>query len=66
MQTTIEDALKCINTSEFIFYICPDFVTTEQPEKQLYTSSHTPDFFFYCNFLKIENTKNYTAEETLK
>lgn len=68
MQITIRDALKFINTSEFVFYTS-DFVATEQPEKpHTFPHTHTLSLliFLYRNFLKIENTKNYSTEETVE
>lgn len=60
----MEYALKCIRTSEFVFHIHPDFVTTGHPEKQLH-KPHISDFFYY-NFLEIKNTNNYIPEEAIK
>lgn len=60
MQITIQNTLKFINTSEFVFYTSTDFVATEQPEEQLYTFPHTPLSlltFLYWNFLKAEYTE---------
>lgn len=65
MQISIQYALKFINTSEFVFYFSTDFVATEQPEKQLYTPLSLVTFL-HQNFLKTENTKNYSTEETVE